>query len=103
MHWKTAAGAHASKGLQYDLSSGDFSQKFHVFSIIWSQDMIKCLVDDQLYLTTTKADVGTANYPFNSPQFLIFNVAVGGDWPGPPDANTAFPQRMFVDYIRVFQ
>jgi beta-glucanase (GH16 family) len=103
MHWKTATGDHASKGDQYNLSSGNFSQQFHVFSIIWSQDTIKWLVDDQLFLTTTKADVAEANYPFNALQFFIFNVAVGGNWPGSPDANTAFPQRMFVDYVRVFQ
>jgi len=70
---------------------------------VWSQDMIKCYVDDNLYLTVTSADAGAGNYPFNADQFFIFNVAVGGDWPGPPDATTLFPQRMFVDYVRVFQ
>lgn len=103
MHWKPVTGTNTSKGAEYNLSSGNFSQQFHVFSIIWSQDMIKWLVDDQLFLTTTKADVGAANYPFNAPHFFIFNVAVGGNWPGPPDTGTMFPQRMFVDYVRVFQ
>lgn len=103
IHWKPVNGANTSKGAAYNLPSGDFSQKFHVFSIIWTEDMIKWLVDDQLFLTTTKADVGAANYPFNAPHFFIFNVAVGGNWPGPPDAGTTFPQRMFVDYVRVFQ
>ncbi len=103
MHWKNANGVHASKGTNYTLSSGDFSQQFHVFSMVWAQDIINCYVDDQLYLTVTSADVGAANYPFNANQFFIFNVAVGGDWPGPPDATTVFPQRMFVDYVRVFQ
>ena len=42
-------------------------------------------------------------WPFNSYFFFIFNVAVGGNWPGPPNATTQFPQRMFVDYVRVFQ
>ena len=64
---------------------------------------MKWFVDDQLFLTTTKADTGAANYPFNLPQFFIFNVAVGGNWPGSPDATTVFPQRMIVDYVRVFQ
>lgn len=103
MHWKAASGGHDSKGSQYNLSSGDFSQQFHVYSTVWSMDTIKCYVDDQLYLTVTKTDAGAGNYPFNAPHFFIFNVAVGGDWPGPPDANTAFPQRMFVDYVRIFQ
>jgi beta-glucanase (GH16 family) len=103
MHWKPVTGTNTSKGTDYNLASGNFSQQFHVFSIIWAQDTIKWLVDDQLFLTATKADVGAANYPFNAPGFFIFNVAVGGNWPGPPDSGTPFPQRMFVDYIRVFQ
>ena len=40
---------------------------------------------------------------FQNPFFLIFNVAVGGNWPGSPNANTQFPQRMLVDYVRVFR
>jgi len=56
-----------------------------------------------LFLSISKTDVGSANYPFNDSQFFIFNLAVGGDWPGPPDNTTTFPQRMFVDYVRVFQ
>ena len=103
MHWKNSAGAHASKNADYNLTPGDFSQQFHVFSMVWAQDIIKCYVDDHLINTITIADVGANNYPFNADQFFIFNVATGGDWPGPPDATTLFPQRMFVDYVRVFQ
>lgn len=103
MHWKNAGGTHDSKGANYNLSSGDFSQQFHVYSIVWAQDNIKSYIDDQLYLSVTIADVGTANYPFNADQFFLFNVAVGGQWPGSPDGATNFPQRMFVDYVRVFQ
>ncbi len=103
MHWKKGDGSHGSKGSSYNLPSGDFSQQFHVYSIIWAQDIIKWYVDDILCLTVTSADAGAAFYPFNANQFFIFNVATGGDWPGPPDASTPFPQRMFVDYVRVFQ
>jgi beta-glucanase (GH16 family) len=103
MHWKSASGGHDSKGSEFKITGQNFSDKFHVFSMVWVQDQIKCYVDDQLFLTVSKSDFGSANYPFNAPQFFIFNVAVGGDWPGLPDINTAFPQRMFVDYVRVFQ
>ncbi|MEO6904821.1 MAG: family 16 glycosylhydrolase [Ginsengibacter sp.] len=103
LHWGSPTQPHASKNAGYTLTTEDFSQKFHVFSIIWVKDSIKFLVDDHMFLSTSKSDVGSANYPFNDPQFFIFNVAVGGDWPGPPDDGTSFPQRMFVDYIRVFQ
>ena len=103
MHWKPVTGTTTSKGANYNLTSGNFSQQFHVFSIVWAKDLLKWYVDDQLFLTNTLTDVGAANYPFNADQFLLFNVAVGGNWPGSPDATTSFPQRMFVDYVRVFQ
>lgn len=103
MHWKALNGANVNKGGSYDLAGADFSQQFHVYSIVWTQNMIKWYVDDVLFFTGTSADLAGANYPFNANHFLIFNVAVGGNWPGPPDAGTAFPQRMFVDYVRVFQ
>ena len=103
MHWKSASGGHSSLGADYNSTSGDFSQQFHVFSMVWTKDLIKNYVDDKLILTVSATDVGAANYPFNADQFFIFNVAVGGNWPGPPDATTPFPQRMFVDYVRVFQ
>jgi len=95
--------SHASKGANYLLTTGDYSKQFHVFSIVWQQNDIIWYVDDQKYLEVSAIDVGAANYPFNLNQFFIFNVAVGGSWPGSPDNTTAFPQRMFVDYVRVFQ
>jgi len=49
----------------------------------------------------TNSDVNV-NYPFDQDFFFIFNIAVGGNWPGYPDATTQFPQQMIVDYIRVF-
>ena len=104
MHWgpKGATGS-TSSGNNYLLKSGTFSDQFHVFSIIRQQDTIRCYVDDILYHTVTASQVGNTTYPFNSPFFIIMNVAVGGAWPGPPDGTTVFPQRMFVDYVRVFK
>ena len=102
LHW-SASASHASKGANYLLTTGDYSKQFHVFSIVWQQNDIIWYVDDQKYLEVSAIDVGAANYPFNLNQFFIFNVAVGGSWPGSPDNTTTFPQRMFVDYVRVFQ
>lgn len=80
-----------------------FSDEFHVFSLVWEQDKITWLLDDVPFYQITPANVSPANYPFNEPFFFIFNVAVGGNWPGSPDSSTNFPQRMIVDYVRVFQ
>jgi beta-glucanase (GH16 family) len=103
MHWKGSSGSHAQEGDNYVLKEGDFSEQFHVFSIEWTQDNIKWFIDDQLFVTTSVSNTGVDYYPFNADQFFIFNVAVGGNWPGSPDYTTVFPQRMFVDYVRVFQ
>lgn len=102
MHWGSSVATHGSKGSSYTLSSGSFDQQFHVYSLIWQQNDIRVLIDDQEYVHVTSADV-TGTYPFNSNFFFIFNIAVGGSWPGSPDATTSFPQRMVVDYLRVFQ
>lgn len=103
LHWGTNSASHASKGTSYVLGSGSFDQQFHVYSIIWTLDAIKILIDDQQYLQFAKSDVGSSPYPFNADFFFIFNIAVGGNWPGSPDSTTPFPQRMVVDYVRVFQ
>jgi len=102
MHWGANAASHGSKGSSYTLSSGSFDQQFHVYSLIWQQNDIRVLIDDQEFVHVTSADVA-GNYPFNSNFFFIFNIAVGGNWPGSPDGTTPLPQRMVVDYVRVFQ
>jgi beta-glucanase (GH16 family) len=103
MHWKNQDGSEGTFNNSYNLPSQDFSKQFHVFSLIWAQDSVQFLVDDHLYVNGSAQNVTSGTYPFNSPFFFIFNVAVGGDWPGSPDGTTVFPQRMFVDYVRVFQ
>ncbi len=80
-----------------------FSDEFHVFSIDWTPSGITWLLDDQPFYSVDNAVTGSQPYPFDNPFFFILNIAVGGQWPGYPDATTAFPQFMAVDYVRVFQ
>jgi beta-glucanase (GH16 family) len=103
MHWQNSDGTEGTYNNNYFLSTGDFSQQFHVFSLAWKKDSVQFFVDDQLYVNGSIANVTSGTYPFNLPFFFIFNVAVGGNFPGNPDNTTVFPQRMFVDYVRVFQ
>ncbi len=103
LHWQNSDGSEGTFNNNYFLSSGDFSQQFHVFSLAWQKDSVQFFVDDQLYVNGSIANVTSGTYPFNLPFFFIFNVAVGGNFPGNPDNTTVFPQRMFVDYVRVFQ
>jgi beta-glucanase (GH16 family) len=99
-HWDNA-GQHASYGGSKQLSNGIFNDEFHVFSIVWTASSIKWYVDDVQYQVIDTTPAGLA--AFQKEFFLIFNLAVGGDWPGSPDDTTLFPQRMIVDYVRVFQ
>lgn len=87
----------------YNLPSGNFNDGFHVFSLEWKTDEIKWYVDNVLFSTIKKADLGGNNYPFNEKFYMIMNLAVGGNLPGPVDATTTFPQWLIVDYIRLFQ
>jgi len=103
LHWGATFASHASKGTNYVLGSGSFDEQFHVYSMLWKQDSITLYVDDNQFLSVSKTDVAGSDYPFNKDFFFIFNIAVGGNWPGNPDSNTSFPQRMVVDYVRVFQ
>lgn len=100
VHWENA-GSHAEYGDNTTLSSGTFSDEFNVFSIIWDSQSIKWYMNDNLFNTITITDSELSE--FQEEFFFIFNIAVGGNWPGNPDANTQFPQKMTVDYIRVFQ
>lgn len=83
------------------LPAGIFNDKFYVFSLVWDEASIKWYVDDMLFNTIDITPAGLSE--FHDKFFFIFNVAVGGNWPGNPDASTVFPQQMIVDYIRVFK
>lgn len=100
IHWDQN-GTKADVGKSYTLPQGIFADEFHVFSLIWDDKEISWYVDDQKFFTTDIAPAALSE--FQQEFWLIFNVAVGGNWPGSPNATTQFPQRMRVDYVRVFQ
>ncbi|MEO5728149.1 MAG: glycoside hydrolase family 16 protein [Byssovorax sp.] len=76
----------------------------HVYAVEWEKDVVRFYLDENLYQTKTAADVPAGQaWVFDHPFFLLLNVAVGGGWPGEPDGTTMFPQRMMVDYVRVYK
>lgn len=89
----------------YSLSSGTFATDFHTFILDWDSTQFRWYVDNILYQTQTSWYSTSHAYPapFDQRFHLLLNVAVGGNWPGNPDNTTSFPQRMEVDYVRVFQ
>jgi len=99
-------GYNGASGLSasYTLPSGKFADAFHVFAVEWEVNVVRFYVDDKLYETRTPADLPAAKtWVFDHPFFMLLNVAVGGSWPGNPDNSTVFPQRMLVDYVRVYR
>ena len=100
VHWDNG-GSYANYGQSNTLPEGIFANEFHVFSIVWDEQSITWYRDDIQY---NIIDITPANMTeFHQEFFFIFNVAVGGNWPGSPNTETEFPQTMIVDYVRVFQ
>jgi beta-glucanase (GH16 family) len=102
LHWDNG-GSHACTCDKpgHTLSSGTFADKFHVFSVVWNENKITWYVDDVQFNQIDISPAGLSE--FRNKFFFIFNVAVGGNWPGAPDGTSTYPQHMIVDYIRVFQ
>jgi beta-glucanase (GH16 family) len=86
----------------YTLPGGAaLADSFHTFAVDWVPDSVTFYIDGIQYQRRTPADTSSP-WVFNHPFFLILNVAVGGNWPGSPNASTSFPQQMVVDYVRVY-
>jgi len=103
MHGPGYSGGNGIGGT-YTLSGGaKLSDDFHIYAIEWTTNQIKWFLDTNLFFTATPASLpGGTTWVFTAPQFIILNVAVGGQWPGNPDGTTVFPQQMLVDYVHVY-
>ncbi|HET7218187.1 MAG TPA: glycoside hydrolase family 16 protein [Vicinamibacterales bacterium] len=79
-------------------------EEFHVYSAAWSPAAIEMSVDGQRYFTFAKETGGNAVWPFDNPQYLILNLAIGGSWGGQKGIDDeAFPARFVIDYVRVYR
>ena len=100
-----SGGASISK--EYKLANNRFDNGFHIFGVEWSPNRVNFYVDGDLYQSLTPENIeeetnGEAEWVFNRPFYIILNIAVGGNLPGSPNEDTSFPQRMLVDYVRVY-
>ena len=82
---------------------GGVAGSYHTFTIEWQPDLIEWYVDGILYHTATPADVAPNEWVFNDPVFLIFNLAIGGNFGGAVSEDLTMPQDMVIDYVRVYQ
>jgi beta-glucanase (GH16 family) len=82
----------------------DVSDAFHNYILEWGPDTMKIFMDDRLYFTSLNDHTGWEAWPFDRPFYLIMNIAVGGGWGGQKGIDdTIWPQKMEVDYVRVFE
>ncbi|QNI36391.1 glycoside hydrolase family 16 protein [Edaphobacter albus] len=99
-------GYSGAKGIsqRFLLPAGEaVNTGFHVYAVEWTPNDIKFFFDDKLVVERTPKDLPAGTkWVYDHPFFLILNVAVGGAWPGNPDETTTFPQKMLVDYVRVY-
>ncbi len=80
---------------------GNLTEEFHVYWVTRQKDSVTIGVDDITLGAFTPASLPAgAEWVFNDPMFVLLNVAVGGDWPGPPDQSTVLPATMLVDWFR---
>lgn len=96
-------------GTIFNFPSGQTAGDWHTYGMIWTKGSVSYYVDDPAhpYVTYTISSLNSlsgAVWPFDAGQsnFILLNLAIGGDWPGPPASTTPFPSQMLVDYVRVY-
>jgi beta-glucanase (GH16 family) len=84
-------------------SASSLAGGFHTYGIEWSPGAIVFTFEGIPYATRTPASLPSGGrWVFDKPFFLLLNLAVGGNWPGAPNASTPFPATMLVDWVRVY-
>ena len=84
-----------------------WAEKFHIWRMDWDEESIKIYLDDELLNEIKQSEavngkLGNGEQPFKKPQYLLLNLALGGDNGGTIDDN-AFPMRYYIDYVRVYE
>jgi len=82
----------------------DPAAAFHVYAMEWHADRIEVSVDGQTYFRFASEGTGTAAWPFDRPQYLLLNLAIGGSWGGQQGIDDSrFPMKYLIDYVRIYR
>jgi beta-glucanase (GH16 family) len=77
---------------------------FHIYAVEWYDDRMDFYFDDKKYFTCNRKGEGIGEWPFEAPQYLIINLAIGGAWGGQQGIdNSIFPVEYRIDYVRIYQ
>ena len=102
IHYEPADRWHASMGsVPMKLPEGRFADNFHVFELEWDAETLKWFVDGEQFASTSIT--GNEFTEFHHPFFILLNIALGGRAAGPVTDETPFPQKMYVDWVRIYQ
>jgi beta-glucanase (GH16 family) len=97
----------AGKGASVALKQGSLCDDWHDYALEWVPGEMRWFVDGELYQVQndwfTSAAGAAWPAPYDRDFYLQLNLAVGGGWPGNPDSSTPWPQKLRVDYVRVFK
>lgn len=99
VHTTSGSGGNGSGGAT---QIQDACNTFHLYQMHWTPQQIRFGMDGKIHHTYVNAKQGVAQWPFDTPQYLILNIAIGGDLGGTVD-NSIFPTNMEIDYVRVYQ
>jgi beta-glucanase (GH16 family) len=99
MHWQDLSGNHGSSGSSTYCKVSDY----HTYGIEWDTKSVKWFLDGKKYYEVSILNNINGTDEMHLPFFYLLNLAVGGTWPGNPDATTTFPDTLYVDYVRVYQ
>jgi beta-glucanase (GH16 family) len=101
MHYLDPAAKKPVQNMKHTLSQ-TLSSEFHIYTLEWDEKFIKIYLDDTLYQAFNIDDAGTGINGYRQNQYLLLNLALGGDWGGKID-DSIFPQQFIIDYVRVYQ
>jgi beta-glucanase (GH16 family) len=80
------------------------SSEFHTYAIDWTKEKIDFLIDDEVIHSYKNEHTGVDSWPFDSPQYLIINLAIGGGWGGKEGIDDSiFPVKYYIDYVRIYR
>ena len=101
------SGKNELNGTEKYHPAGFSAAEWHTYGMTWTKGKVEFYVDDPakpyVTFTPTNGEFTPGTWPFDAgPQFVILNLAIGGDWPGNPDSTTVFPADMLVDYVRIY-
>lgn len=114
IHWNNVSNTmnpvyHVAKGSQWITPDGSMlHNNSYVYWTLWNTTNIIIGIDNIIYFTFNTTNIPNSINPVYAwtgywPFYMILNIAIGGKWPGPPDNTTIWPQKMIVDWVRVYQ